>query len=346
MDEETICCVVCKKQESDTNKTISCMYCFSVAHLRCKNIIGSAISRVKANMYFCTPNCSEIYKRIVDMQNSKSSMMNTLASELKDTVASVVADQMINVRSEVRSVTAAVEKSQEFLSAKFDEIVSDFKNLKMENETLKLQISEMSKSHNELKNFVHQLEANVDKTDRRLVSNNAVLLGIPNVENENTMQLVDRTLNRIGVILPPESIVSATRLYVANKTNAPVPIQVAFRDKNSKDLALSRKKDVGKLLSTNIDQSLLINGKASNVTLRDELTPLSIELLRKMREHQEQLGIKYVWPGRGGVILVKRDENSKPESIRNREDLNVLINRYTAYSKQTPSPKRKKNGQN
>lgn len=344
MDDVAVC-VLCKKQETDSNNIVTCMYCFSTSHFKCKNIIGAAINRVKSNMFFCTTNCSEIYKRIVEMQYGRSSMISSLAAELKSSVSNAVADQMVNVKSEVRSITAAIEKSQDFLSAKFDDIVSEFKTLKAENENLKRKISELTKSHSELTNFVHQLESNVDKSDRKTVSNNAILLGLPYRANENAFNLVNKTLTQVGLNLQPDSIVSATRLYLSNKPNVVIPIKVAFKNSDIKAEVLSRKKDLGTVLSTNIDQSFLINGKPTNVTLRDELTSLSLELLRKMREKQESLRIKYVWPGRGGDILVKKDETSKPDLIRTREDLNRLIAHYSVSWKQTSSSKRVENYQ-
>lgn len=122
-----------------------------------------------------------------------------------------------------------------------------------------------------------------------------------------------------------------------------MPIQIEFKDLNVKELLMSRKKTLGKIMSSSIGEAFLVNGQPTNVTLRDELTPLSMELLRKMREHQEMLKIKFVWPGRGGGILVKKHENSKPELIKTREDLVELINRYSVVMNQSPSPKRKKN---
>lgn len=342
MDESAVC-VMCKKQEADPNKIITCMYCFSASHFKCKNIIGAAISRTKANMFFCTANCAEIYKRIVEMQNSKSSMVSSLSAELKATVSSAVADQMVSVKSEVRSVTAAIEKSQDFLSTKFDDIVLEFKAIKIENENLKHQLGNLSKSHSELTKLVNQLEANVDKSDRKAVSNNAVLLGFPYDPKENTSYLVNQTLAHIGINLQPDSIVSVSRLYFSNKPNVIIPIQIAFKDRNIKIETLSKKKTFGNILSTSIDQSFLVNGKPTNVTLRDELTPLTLELLRKMREYQESFKIKYVWPGREGGVLVKINETSKIDVIRTREDLDLLVAHYSTSLKQTPSPKRKKN---
>lgn len=319
------------------------MYCFSASHFKCKNIIGAAINRTKANIYFCTTNCSEIYKRIIEMQDGRTSLISSLAAELKASVASAVADQMLNVKSEMRSVTGAIEKSQDFLSSKFDDVLSEFKTLKSENENLKHQIKELDKSHHELTTLVHQLEAKADKSDRKAVSNNAILLGLPYVPNENVMNFVNKTFEHIGVKLQPDSIVSATRLYRSNKTNLIIPIQIAFKDMASKVEVLSKKKAFGTVFSTSIDTSILVNGNSTKITIRDELTPLSIELFRKMREYQESLKIKYVWPGRDGGILIKKEDTSIPDVIKTRDDLKRLIANYSASMKQTPSPKRKRN---
>ena len=90
-----------------------------------------------------------------------------------------------------------------------------------------------------------------------------------------------------------------------------------------------------------------MNGKPTNLNIRDELSPLSLELLKEMRESQELLKTKYVWPGRGGVVLVKKGDGAKLETIRNRDELGSLITRYMHQSLtvSSPSPKRKKGGE-
>lgn len=104
---------------------------------------------------------------------------------------------------------------------------------------------------------------------------------------------------------------------------------------------MTRKKQVGKLLSTTIDSSLLLNGRPTTVSIRDELTPLTTELLHELRESQDLFKIKYVWPGRHGTVLVRKNDGDKPDLIKNREDLSKLLTRYLNITK-TPSPKRKR----
>ena len=110
-----------------------------------------------------------------------------------------------------------------------------------------------------------------------------------------------------------------------------------------------KKTEHGQLLSTSIDRSLLMNGNGSRVAIREELTAFSQNLLKQMRESQKLLKIKYVWPGRNGVILVKRDDGSSTEKISNRDDLVRITSLHknlelaqNSKSSSPESPKRKK----
>lgn len=341
MDNENIC-TVCQKKENDANKIVTCLYCFASAHLKCKNIIGNACRRVREKPYFCTPDCAEIYQRIIEMSNNKQSMIEALTTELKSIVAHAVSSEMLNFRSEIRLITTAIENSQEFLSTKFDAISDEFNRLKLENDDLKLEILRLKKSYSALTETVHKLELNTDKTSRIMNEKNAVFMGIPITHNENTTQLIEKAIQVLGVQLQSGSIKTAFRISSKNTSNkALVPIKVVFNELNDKENVFEKKRQNGKLLSTAIDPSLLLNGRPTTVSIRDELTPLSSELLRELRESQEVLKIKYVWPGRNGAILVKKGEGDRPDVIRSRDDLSKFMTKFL-NTVMTPSPKRKR----
>lgn len=328
MNSEVIICTVCTQQEVDPKKLITCMYCFASVHLKCRGIMGSAIHRIRETMYFCTPNCSEIYKRIIDMQSNKTSMIASLTSEIKLAVSNAVSAEMHNIRSEVKSITSAIESSQEFLSSKFDGIVSDFNELKVENEKLKKELDNLRQNQSSMIDTVNKLEMHVDKVYKETATNNVMFLGLPSFPNENTVELVRATCKCVGVDVDPTSIVSASR-FPSNKVGSSlVPIKVAFKDRSVKELLLTKKKALGKLSSTTVNDRLLLNGKPTNITIRDELTPLSLEMLHELRESQERLNIKYIWAGRGGTVLLKKDEHAKLEIIKNRSDVNRILGRF------------------
>lgn len=342
MDNESIICVECNKIEKDASKIITCMYCFSEAHYKCRNIGANAARRFKDRMYFCSHNCSSIYQRITEMQNNKSSIIESLAVELKGAVANAVSQEIQCVRSEVKQVTTAIEKSQDFLSNKFDAI--DFQELKKENESLRREVDKLKNVQQNLSQTVYKLEHQVDKTSRDANSKNAVILGVPFLPDENTQEIAQKMITCLGADVAADAISAAARINSKNKPkNSLVPIRVVFKDECVKETVFSQKKECGKIMSTSIDPNFTINGNPTSVTIRDELTPLSMEHLNEMRRHQEKLKIKYVWSSRGGNVLVKKNENSKPEIVKTRDDLIELVNRYTGNlsPKDTPSPKRK-----
>lgn len=286
------------------------------------------------------------------MHNSNHSLVATLAAEMKATISATVSKAMQLLSAEVKQITNTIEKSQQFLSDKFDEIVTDFNELKLENEKLKTELNNLKKSQNQFQGTVNKLEAAVDKSGKAAIGNNAVVWGIPTASDENVLQLVEKLLLCLGLSETTGRVVSAERMFVNNKTNnGLVPIRIVFCDKESKDVVLDKKKQFGKLLSTAIDAKFVVNGRAMNVTLRDELSPLSLELLRELRGSQELLDIKYIWAGRGGVILAKKDDSSKPELIKNRDDLSRVMSHFlkavnvpgpASSSGNSPSPKHKK----
>lgn len=352
MDDEFVC-AICKKKEVDGSKVLTCMYCFSTFHFKCKNIVGSAIRRIKETDYFCSSDCSAIYERIISMRNTNNSLMTSFAAEIKATISASVSEEMKYLSSEVKQITATIEKSQEFLSAKFDEFVTDFKDLKIENEKLKCEVKRLKKSHIQLEGTVNKLEGNVDKSNKAALDNNVVVWGIPTAPDENVSQIIAKLLVSLGLNDNSELVASAERMFINGKTNNDlVPIRIVFQNKTAKEMVLNAKKQFGKLSSIVIDAKFMVNGRAMNVTMRDELTPLSLELLKELRESQELLNIRYIWAGRGGVILVKKDDNSKPEIVKNRDDLNRVLDRYmkavqmsdlAGNSGNSPSPKRKRN---
>lgn len=342
-EDQSDICVVCEKKENDPTKLVTCNYCFASAHFKCRNIIGNAIRKVRENMYFCSANCTDIYKKIVEMQNVRSTMIAELSLEIKTTVTNVVSAQFEGVKSEVNTIVRAIEESQEFLSSKFDGIVSDVQVLKSDNDRLNSEVDELRKSQSSLRSFVNKLEMKADKADRDSLDNNAVILGVPVQENEHLPGLVSKVAECIGVDLPRDALLSVSRFSSSQvSVNTLVPIRIVFKDRSVKESFFGKKKAHGQLLSSAIDQSLLLNGKPTNIAIRDELTPLSLELLQEMRALQKKLNLKYVWAGREGVILVKKHEDSKPEVIRNRNDLSIYKNRASAQSPTSPSPKRKR----
>lgn len=332
-------CVECKRKENESSKLITCLYCFSNAHFSCRNIFGSAIKKLRKTMYFCTPKCSIAYNKIIDMQNIQAPMIEKLSSELQKSVTAVVSTQLKEVKTEVDMLIGTIENSQQFLSSKFDDIMNDFLSLKAENVQLKSEVEALKNELSSLKTFVYKLECSDDRSNRESLSKNAVLFGVPVQANENIPKFVTGVASRIGFELPADAIESASRIYAPeSKVNELVPIRIVFKNPAVKESFFLKKKKFGKLSSFDIDRSLISKGKPTRIVIRDELSPLSLDLLREMRMLQNKMDLKYVWAGKDGAILVKTDENSKPVVIKNRNDMEKFVNRTELKSSLIPLP--------
>lgn len=314
-------CTVCKKQEVDSSKLISCQYCFKSVHLACRNMSSKNANRVTSNSCFCSAQCSLHFKRILEQRDPKLSIVASVTSEIR----AAVSVELTSMRDDIKTLTTAIESSQEFLSSKFDDIINDLVKLKNENDVLKKELEILKLSHTSLKSTVNKLEMHVDNANREQNQNNLVFLGLPSLPNENVYGLISETSKAIGVELNSEDVISAVRFGVKKSNTSIPPVKVVFQRNCIKELIQEKKRKLGTLLSSKINENLLINRKPTVVSVRDELTPLSLQILRYLRARQQQLGLKYVWTGRGGSVLVKKQEGSRVETIKNFDDMNRLV---------------------
>lgn len=320
MDLENVC-TVCFKTGHNKNKLFTCNYCFNKVHLKCLHDLGGVTKQNESQMHFCSSKCCSKYDRISSSRMKNDPNLSQLIEELQ----SAMLANTQTVREQVKSVTSAVEASQQFLSDKFESILVEFQNLKDENKRLKQEIEQIKSSQSTLSAMVYKQELELDRQNKMSITNNAVVLVVPFKQNENLSEICSKIFDKIGAASGYNSVLSMTRMSAGDK-NPMAPIRIVFRDKKSKDFVFARKKESGTIISTMIDPKLISNEKSSYITIRDELTPLSTDLLNELRKVQERLNLKYVWAGRGGVILVKKDANAKTSEIRNRLDLNKLIN--------------------
>lgn len=114
----------------------------------------------KDNKLFCSSKCLNDYIHENETRNANDTMMSLISTNLQ----SAIIKETQNMKESVRSVTAVIEKSQEFLASKFDLILDEFKKLKVENDQLKRELQNLKNNGLLLTNMVHKLEANSDKT--------------------------------------------------------------------------------------------------------------------------------------------------------------------------------------
>lgn len=140
--ENEAVCYVCEKVEPNLARLISCAYCGRFAHFRCKKLFGNVITKVKKNPYLCSVECSEMnshtnqktvsFDAVVAEELQGMSESKKEASQLRY----VVEQSRLQLAALVKT-SGKIEESQQFLSNQFDTLQSDFRQFKLDMDTIK-----------------------------------------------------------------------------------------------------------------------------------------------------------------------------------------------------------------
>lgn len=336
--ENEIVCFMCEKPEENPARLIDCSFCSRSVHFRCKRIFGNAVARTKKKPFFCTLECSEMHGRA----NRQSESNNDIINELKLLGQSVreIKQESVHVRLAVEQsqlqmkalidTSKQIEKSQEFLANQFDELRSEFIGFKSEVGHLKdectrskQEICEWQRKHMELSQTVTRMEIELDKVNRSALSKNAVMIGVPAMENENIVQLVQKIGESVNCPFHANDIVSARRLFSKNAVRKDAPILVTFCTEAIKEEFFQRKRQHGVLLASTVSESFA--RMANKITVRDEMTAFGRELLLEAKKLQDPYDIKYVWLGRNGVVLLKRSDGAKIHQVTSKQQLDEIM---------------------
>lgn len=167
------------------------------------------------------------------------------------------------------------------------------------------------------------MEMELDKVNRSTLLKNAVLLGVPLVENENTLNLVHKIGEVLNCTLDGNAIVGARRLIVKDSVRKDGPILVTFCTEVAKEQFFERKRQYGVLLVSAVLDGC--SGMTNRITIRDEMTTFGRDLLREAKKLQEPYDIKYVWLGRNGAVLMKRSDGAKIHRVESKQELESIM---------------------
>lgn len=319
MSGDVTICVTCKKEEKDPKKVIECAQCYKNEHFKCRNVFGNAVRKLRETPFFCSIQCQEFHQKANKATSDQSKVLNelrTVLTEVRETRAEV---------HEMKTTVTDMEKFQNFLSGQLDSLLNEVKSLKTEQSILKADAEQMRKEHLRLNTVVSQLELEVDRTNRAALAKNAMILGVPLKRDEDARKIVQNIAAAIGYELPDGAIVQAKRV-ISNESKQQktesVPIKITFSNDLYKEDLFNKKRAYGPLLPNAIDPAY--GNSSRKVVVRDELTPHGMKLLKRVREIQDELNLKFVWAGRNGAILAKTSENSKTEVIRSTIDVEAL----------------------
>lgn len=339
-DEEKVVCCICEQVEDTLSRIIECAQCKKSVHFRCKKIFGNAIAKVKKQPYLCSVECIDMSAHSKKQQGSYDDVVSEIrllgqsvrdasqeSAHVRRTVEQTQSQMVVLIET-----TRHIEESQEFLAKQFDELQSNFNDFKQqlsglsaENNKMRKELDDLTEKYTDLLTTFERLEINMDRINRSSVSKNAVILGIPVTEDENAKELVDKLAISIGCELQAGDVVNARRMAKKNAGNRSAPILVTFSTEQIKEKFLEHKRSRGILPAGTVCGSSV--GPTARIVVRDELTDFGRELYNAAKEFQTSAGYKYVWPGRNGKILLRRQDGAKVEEVSSKQQLVEMLRR-------------------
>lgn len=320
-DENDTICFVCEKTEVNPLLTIECANCYKSVHFRCMKLFGNAVAKARKKPFICSVECTQTNGQSPVILSELRSLGQTIKETQKEEIEVRKALEQTRMQLDtLMKSSKCIEDSQQFLSNQFEELRVKFfefskemNMLKNENSKTKDELKDLQHKYNALLLTVDSMETQMNKVNQAAVVKNVIILGLPLIDGEDTKGLVCQIGTAVGIEFTPNVIVNAQRLRSANGQKSSVPLLVSFYDQQTKEKLLEHKRRYGTLLASTVSRTF--EGSSNRVIVRDEMTSATRNLLREAKDMQAELNMKYIWPGRGGKVLLRRCDGGKVDEI-------------------------------
>lgn len=211
--------------------------------------------------------------------------------------------------NEIYKMLGEMKKSMDYMSAKFDEIQE-------ENKELKKCLKETEKENKNLKERVQNLEMIIDGAERDKIRRNIIINGIEKQDREeNMVEIVRNVMRKINVDI--ESNIVKCHRKDTKKENSPIVVEL--KTEKTKEEILKAKKNLGRINAKDCH----LKGKNNEIFINEQLTKMMSTLFYSARELKKEKKIKYVWT-RDGNIYVRKTDTSQKIKIKTITDLKKI----------------------
>ena len=216
-----------------------------------------------------------------------------------------------------------IQNSQNFIGAKFDELLAAVNSLKEENNQLKAENVKLKYEMNQMSSKILELEESQE--DLKLYSRRDCLEfnGVPEMPSENTDELVTEMCKLIAVDIQP-SDVSVSHRLPSRKGTTP-PIIAKFTRRNIRDAVYHNK---GRLRGLNSSNLVGSSQSVNKLYINESLTPKAKELFYKVREFRRKYNFKYAW-NKNGKSYVKKTDTDAAVSFKSMKEFELFSANFT-----------------
>ena len=260
------------------------------------------------------------------MQLWREELLPSIRQEIKQEVESINTNiEALKCRCE------QIEKSQDFLSTKYDKFVETLQGVKKQINGTETKVKNQDEAIKNVKINITDLSTQLDELQQYTRRDCLEINGIPSLPDDDPEQLVMELTEVIGVQLIPDHISIAHRLP-ANKNNRP-RIIVKFTQRTKKEeFYRMRKKLIGKTtknlpsVASNLEDGYM---RGSNkIYINESLTAYRKKLFGKVNAFKKEMNYKFLWTV-NGKILLKESEQSRTFAFSTLEEFDLYASSVT-----------------
>lgn len=311
---------LCNKKIDRQQAKINCGDCKNYYHAECVNLLASDIeyfSRSKTT-YRCD-SCTALRRKSLQSTSTKTKDVRTVQHNLGES-PKVAAENILNGIDTVMPGTITLQQ-----------IYKEIIELKNVNTNALALIKNLQAEKKFLLEKINDLEQKVNSLEQLQQSDALEFVGIPNVDNNNAMEKVQRIIaDGVGVEISADHI---EKCYVKrikiNKPSTPHKndnqlyrdvVSVKFNSKKYKDVIMKKKSNEKIRLTGSIFGKEFAN---TNIYINESLTTYSRKLFLAAKKTKHEKHFKYLWT-RDGKILMRKIDGEKYIVIKSFDDLKLL----------------------
>ena len=211
-------------------------------------------------------------------------------------------DDILKYHKKTQEELQSIQDSQQFISAKFDEVLTSINSLKEENAQLKVENVNLKLEVNAMSQKIIKLEEGQEELKSYSRRDCLEFHGIPETPSENTDEIVKQICNLIDVDITEADVSVSHRLPTRRGTVK--SIIAKFTRRNIRDKIYRQRSRLRNYTSSDI----VLSHTSNKLYINESLTPSAKELFYKVREFCKMYKFKYVWTRYGKCYLKKNDQ--------------------------------------
>lgn len=235
-------------------------------------------------------------------------------------------NKIINITQNLNTLKKEIDgvvESQTHINAQFEEEKAKVKKINIsvqkllnKEATTKIDISNLAKSLDDLKDIATKATKAVNDLEQYGRRNMLDIRGIPRSKGENTDQIVIDVGKQMDVDLKLKDIEISHR----TSNNPDAPIIVKFMSRRKRDTFFKNRFNLKGRTTEDIGY-----GNKNKIFVNESLTATNGRLFRESRNKLNEKNYHSVWT-RNGVVHAKKDEHSANKIIHSFTDLKEILN--------------------